>query len=151
RKQIRCSIHSWTFGAIRQIMKIEILKADLIYLNSFHKCLDTVCREGRFLSNLEAPPFEMIQTFLKKNIEESIPQLFAISEGEVVGWCDLRLGGRAALNHVGILGMGLLPEHRGKGVGSILLKKTIDWAREKRFEKIELEVFASNGAAIGLY
>lgn len=47
--------------------------------------------------------------------------------------------------------MGLLPEYRGKGIGSKLLEKVLDRGREFGLEKIELHVYTSNQAAIALY
>jgi ribosomal protein S18 acetylase RimI-like enzyme len=40
---------------------------------------------------------------------------------------------------------------RGQGLGRQLVSTIIRAAREKGFEKIELEVFASNTGAVGLY
>jgi len=47
--------------------------------------------------------------------------------------------------------MGVLAGHRGRGIGRLLLQSTVERARESGLEKIELEVFASNTPAIGLY
>ena len=48
------------------------------------------------------------------------------------------------------LGMWVLPEWRGRGGGRMLAKAAIA-ARPADVHKIELEVFADNEAAIGLY
>ena len=53
--------------------------------------------------------------------------------------------------HVGHLGMGVLRTRRGQGIGRRLADATITRARELGLEKIELSVYASNGAAITLY
>jgi len=48
--------------------------------------------------------------------------------------------------------MGILPAYRGKGLGKLLLKQTIEHARViNHLEKVELDVFESNKAAIALY
>jgi GNAT superfamily N-acetyltransferase len=45
--------------------------------------------------------------------------------------------------HVGVLGMGLIREFRKKGIGSQLLKRTINHAKVYNgIEKVELEVFS---------
>jgi ribosomal protein S18 acetylase RimI-like enzyme len=49
------------------------------------------------------------------------------------------------------MGMGVISSHRRKGIGEKLLQKTIDDAHSKGIERIELEVFSSNSAAIALY
>ena len=69
----------------------------------------------------------------------------------VVGWCDVIRSERKGATHVGHLGMGVISSHRGQGLGRRLLAVAIEDAFAKGIERIELEVFASNQAAIGLY
>jgi len=118
----------------------------------FREVLDTVCRERRHLAMLEGPPIEQVQSFVTSNIRSGFPQLVAEEDGRIVGWCDA-LPGPAALGmaHIGRLGMGVLVGYRGRKIGRLLLKATIEKARELGLEKIELDVFASNGPAIALY
>ena len=52
---------------------------------------------------------------------------------------------------MGNLGMGVLPSHRGQGIGRRLLEATIEGASKSGLEKIELSVYARNTAAINLY
>jgi len=47
--------------------------------------------------------------------------------------------------------MGVAAEHRGRGLGERLMRACIESARRQGLEKLELEVFASNAAARGLY
>jgi RimJ/RimL family protein N-acetyltransferase len=70
---------------------------------------------------------------------------------EVVGWCDIVRFGLEGFQHSGRLGMGLLAHVRGQGVGRRLAEATIDAAKARGIERIELEVFASNVRAIRLY
>jgi RimJ/RimL family protein N-acetyltransferase len=51
----------------------------------------------------------------------------------------------------GEIGMAVLKEWRGRGVGSALLAAAIEWARAEGLHKLSLEVFPHNEAAIGLY
>jgi ribosomal protein S18 acetylase RimI-like enzyme len=68
-----------------------------------------------------------------------------------VGWCDIIRNPHEGFRHVGRLGMGILPDYRGRGLGKQLAIQTIRAARQVGMERIELEVFASNGVAIALY
>lgn len=54
-------------------------------------------------------------------------------------------------NRRGGLGMGLLPEYRGQGLGSKLLGSVLDHAKNFGLEKVELHVYTSNQTAIALY
>jgi ribosomal protein S18 acetylase RimI-like enzyme len=69
----------------------------------------------------------------------------------VVGWCDIERHGREGFRHAGRLGIGMLAEARGRGLGRRLMTEAIEAARRQGMERIELEVFASNTRAIALY
>jgi ribosomal protein S18 acetylase RimI-like enzyme len=62
----------------------------------------------------------------------------------VVGWCDIERYGREGFTHGGRLGIGMVPEARGRGLGRRLMLAAMDAARRQGMERIELEVFASN-------
>jgi ribosomal protein S18 acetylase RimI-like enzyme len=114
--------------------------------------LDAVARERRYLMMTEAPPLERLQKFVADVVKRDLPQFVAVKGENIVGWCDALPGNASyGTGHVGYLGMGLLPEYRGKGIGSQLVEATIRKARELSFEKIELSVYASNVPAISLY
>jgi putative acetyltransferase len=51
----------------------------------------------------------------------------------------------------GAIGMLVVREWRGRGVGSALLTAAVDWARMHGLHKLSLDVFPGNAAAIGLY
>lgn len=116
----------------------------------FHATLDAVAREKRYLATLVAPPVDRVTEFVADNVKNGYAQFVADLDGEVVGWCDAipEDGGRA---HIACLGMGVLREHRGQGIGKRLLQATIDAIRQSGLEKIELSVYSSNEAAIALY
>jgi RimJ/RimL family protein N-acetyltransferase len=64
------------------------------------------------------------------------------------GWCDIVRNPIEGFRHVGRLGMGLLPEYRGRGLARHLAVQTIRAALTAGMERIELEIFASNEAAL---
>ncbi len=118
----------------------------------FRSALDSVCRERTFLAALEAPSEQRSLEFVRKNIEREYPQFVAESECKIIGWCDAVPGDASAgTAHVGFLGMGILREFRGQGIGFRLLDATINRARAFGLEKIELSVYARNRTAIALY
>jgi len=55
------------------------------HIESFHRTLDFVARERRYLSFLEAPPIELTRAFVLNNIKCRYPQYVAVTAGEVVG------------------------------------------------------------------
>lgn len=129
----------------------KIIPAEEKFIPGFRNCLDLVAREERYILLLEAPPAESVEQFVKKNIVNKVPQVFAIDGDEVIGWADISPLSRKTIDHRGMLGMGVHPSHRGKGIGSLLLKEVIEKAKERGLEKVELEVYASNSGALALY
>jgi GNAT superfamily N-acetyltransferase len=119
---------------------IEITPIRPNHIESFHRALDFVARERRYLSFLEAPPLEAIRTFVLGNIEQGTPQLVALSAGEVIGWCDVTRKPRPIYAHSGVLGMALLPAFRNRGIGRQLIDRTLTAARTFGFHRIELTV-----------
>lgn len=80
--------------------------------------------------------------------------LFLVAEraGRIVGETNLRPFSRyAATSHVRVFGIGLDREVRRRGLGTELTRRAIAWAKEQGVTRIELQVFADNAAAIGLY
>ena len=118
---------------------------------SFRACLDAVAREQRFLALLEAPPLERMQAFVADNVAKRVPQVVAKDGQVVVGWCDITPGWLATLRHCGSLGMGLLREYRGRGIGGELLQACLALAKERGITRVELETRTDNEAALRLY
>jgi ribosomal protein S18 acetylase RimI-like enzyme len=121
------------------------------HIDSFHKTLDIVARERRYLAFLEAPPIEQTRAFILNHIRQGYPQFVATSEGEVVGWCDVTPKSRPIYAHCGVLGMGLLPRFRGQGLGTKLITRTLKASRAFGLARVELTVRQDNTNAIALY
>jgi RimJ/RimL family protein N-acetyltransferase len=128
---------------------IEPMKLD--YVARYRRALDIVARERKYLTMLEAQSEDDTLRFVKSNLENGNPMLGALAGREVVGWCDVRREFFPSRAHRGTLGMGLLPEWRGRGVGRRLLEATLAQARRSGFKRIELDVHADNPRAIALY
>lgn len=58
---------------------------------------------------------------------------------------------KPGFTHTGLLGVGLLPDYRQRGIGSRLLEADLANARERDLIRIELEVFSSNAPEIAFY
>lgn len=132
-------------------MSTKIIYPSEQYFASFHEALSAVAKERIYLEMIEAPPLEKVSGFQRDLIAKNGPVYYAICDGRVVGWCDVFPGDNPRNEHRGGLGMGLLPDFRGKGIGGQLLKEVL--AHSKRFglEKVELHVYTSNLPAIALY
>jgi ribosomal protein S18 acetylase RimI-like enzyme len=132
-------------------MLVDIVPIEENHIDGFHRTLDIVARERRYLSFLEGPPIETTRAFVRDNIKRGYPQLVAISAGEVVGWCDVTAKPGPIYAHGGILGMGLLPQFRRQGIGTELIRRSLAAARAFGFRRVELTVRGRNINAIELY
>ena len=132
-------------------MSLEIRQIREEDTDSFHAAVDIVARERKYLALLQAPTIENVRTFVRRNIERGYPQIVAVTNGTVVGWCNVPPASREVMAHVGDLFMGLRPEWRGKGIGQNLLFEALSAADAFGYLRIELGVFASNTNAAALY
>jgi putative acetyltransferase len=132
-------------------MTVTIAPMTLAHAASFHACLDAVAREKRWLAQIEAPPLERIEAFVRDSVAADAAQFVALDGSTVVGWADIFPAWAHAVVHTGTLGMGLLPAWRGQGLGRALLLACIAKARAQGITRITLQARADNTAAIGLY
>jgi RimJ/RimL family protein N-acetyltransferase len=133
-------------------MTYQIVPITEEHISGFRAAVDAVARERRYLAFLEAPPLENVTRFVLDNIEHGYPQFVVVSADIVVGWCDvLPNRTRVIYSHCGTLGVGLLPDFRGKGIGRKLMGQTIDAAFAFGLTRIELTVREENVNAIALY
>ena len=121
------------------------------HIPGFRECLDAVSRERRYLAFLDARPLPVIRKFVLGNIRSGNPQFVAVNDGRVVGWCDICRMDRPVYRHAGVLGMGILKEFRGQGLGRRLILAALERARKVSIERVELTVYVSNKRAIRLY
>ncbi|MBE2217342.1 MAG: GNAT family N-acetyltransferase [Ignavibacteria bacterium] len=130
---------------------IKIVNKSLELADSFRDALDSVSRERMWLAFTEAPPYEHMRKFVQGLISDNDIQVYAVLGDTVVGWCDITRRKRSVFAHTGSLGMGIVKEYRGKGLGSRMMEEVIKQARTNGLEKICLEVYSHNAAGIALY
>jgi ribosomal protein S18 acetylase RimI-like enzyme len=138
-------------GAHYEVEMIEIVPIAPVHIDSFHRALDLVVRERRYLELLEAPPIEEFRDFVQNIIRRGYPQFVALSVGEVVGWCEVLPKTWPIYAHTGVLGVALLPALRGQGLGQRLIERTLQAARAFGLSRVELTVRENNRTAIALY
>jgi ribosomal protein S18 acetylase RimI-like enzyme len=132
-------------------MSVAIASIREEHIESCHAALDVVAREHRYLTLLEAPPIGSARQFIGRSIANRHPHFVALDGDRVVGWCDVTPHDRPVTRHCGVLGIGVLPEWRGHGVGLRLIEATLEAARAFPLARVELVVRADNPRAIALY
>jgi ribosomal protein S18 acetylase RimI-like enzyme len=121
------------------------------HIDGFWAAVDSVARERRYLALLEAPPKADSTKYVRDNIAARAPHFVALEDASVVGWCYIALKPRPTLRHSGILGMGVLREYRGRGIGRALMDATLQAAKAKGIRRVELTVRVDNEPAKRLY
>ena len=90
-----------------------------------------------------------IQSFLEK---DNSLLLVAEYDNELIGNIDLTGNSRIVMAHTAVIGMGILADWRGIGLGTALLQSIILWAKENPLlELIWLQVYTANAAGMNLY
>lgn len=131
--------------------QIDITSITADHIEGYHHALDTVARERKYLTMFEAFPLPQTRDFVLGMIEQRNPHMVAVAADRVVGWCDISRHFFPSHAHRGSLGMGIIPEFRGKGIGHRLMIAALDKAREEGFLRVELSVRSDNTNAIALY
>lgn len=136
----------------RPAMNVEIRAIAPEHIAGFTDAVDVVAREKRYLDFLEGPSLGQAEAFVRDNIARGHPHFVAVSaDQQVVGWCDITPKPRPVFAHSGVLGIGLLPGFRGRGIGTALMRHALAAAAAKKLHRIELTVRQDNATAIRLY
>jgi RimJ/RimL family protein N-acetyltransferase len=121
------------------------------HIPAFREAADAVMRESGMYAFSEAPPIEQFTAFVLGTIKNADLQFLALADERVIGWCDALVKQRPAMRHSAIFGIGVLDAYRRMGVGTALLRTTLEAARTRDLTRIELVVRMDNERARRLY
>ena len=92
---------------------------------------------------------DWINSFIQK---ENSLLLVAEYENEIIGNIDITGSSRIIMQHTGVIGMGMLKEWRNSGLGTELMKHSINWSKENPIlEILWLQVYCENELGLSLY
>lgn len=103
-----------------------------------------------FQRNEELPDVETAQKWYQKHMKAGMTYIAARVDNKFIGGASIEPR-RGKASHVVYFGIYLKREFRNLGIGTHLISKIIEVARQKNFEIIQLGVFASNEQAVHLY
>jgi len=113
--------------------------------------IDAISRERLFLAGTAGFSVDDTRAFIASTRSTGGIHIVGVDSEDIIGWCDIVRLPFEGMRHVGRLGMGVRRDRRSQGIGGKLLKAATERAQGSGIERIELEVFASNHAAICLY
>lgn len=132
----------------------SLQQTDVEALLSF---MNTISAERTFI-RLQGEPISLdieiryVDDYVRKINEHSAVKLLAWNGSELVGVADICLKDKIE-SHIGVFGITIKKEWRGKGLGRMLMEKTIEEGIRNisGLKIIELGVFANNPIAKKMY
>jgi RimJ/RimL family protein N-acetyltransferase len=120
--------------------------------SSFLELWRTVVAEGRYVRTEQVTlTVRHYRRRFRHSWTSEEADLVAVEGTRVIGHLNVSREESPATRHVASLGMSVVPDRRGQGVGKALLQSCLDWAREFGVEKLALSVYPDNERALGLY
>jgi RimJ/RimL family protein N-acetyltransferase len=132
-------------------VEIRIRRSRLEDAPTFSAAVKAVASEKWYLATIDGYSVDETRAYIQRALDGAVCQVVAIADDRVVGACDVQRVELKGLSHVGQLGMFVLKDFRGQGIGKKLLIACLAVAKEAALEKVELQVFADNLPAISLY
>lgn len=130
-----------------RLAKAEEAQEFLNYVNQCGKETDFLSfgKEGSGLNVEEEKKY--FESFTDKNF-----MLVALVDNKIVGSCSLRTNeSRMRLKHIGVLGITILKDYWGIGIGKSLILSAIEKGKKSGLTRIELLTRVDNEKAISLY
>jgi RimJ/RimL family protein N-acetyltransferase len=92
---------------------------------------------------------DWINSFIQK---DNSLLLVAEFENEIIGNLDITGNSRIIMLHTAVIGMGMLTKWRNSGLGTELMKNSIEWAKKNpNLELLWLQVYTENILGLNLY
>lgn len=113
------------------------------------RAINAVCAEGQWMRTARFEPDAAWEHALAHPDCPCHLLLVAEDGGDIVGWCRAF---RADADEAAVtIGLGLLPSHRDRGIGTAMLRVALDWARRAGYQHANLTTYADNARAIHVF
>lgn len=120
------------------------------------RALKTIGSETPFLvmdeKGLEMTPVQMSENLA--NLYESPNNLLmvALADEQVIGTASVKASSKKRMEHIGEIGISILKDYWGFGLGSLMMEELIEWAKESGvIRRLELTVQHRNQRAVHVY
>ncbi|HVZ67293.1 MAG TPA: GNAT family N-acetyltransferase [Patescibacteria group bacterium] len=122
----------------------------LQYINEISREKTFITFQGEQLTLSEEEQY--VSAILKKVAEKRAVELVVIYENEIIGIAGISLGEKVESHH-GVFGITIAKGYRGDGIGSILMKLTLDEAQMNlpELRLVILKVYEGNSLAKNMY
>lgn len=131
-------------------MAVKIRPIVLEDAASYRQCWQIIAKEHLYLVETKVPPLAQIRANLRKNLRLKNPFLVAVDGTRVVGLAFVWRTHWPSLSHNGDLGIRILPEYRGMGLGTKLMTAILKKCRGK-IDSVIATVIGKNRQAQKLF
>ncbi len=132
-------------------MEYSVVPVTEELIPGYRIAFDKVAKESRFLDYLEGPPAPGAVGEFVLGIQDKNVQFVALDDQTVVGWCAITPKAKPIYVHAGVLGMGIVEGYRGRGIGTALIRTTLEAAKLRGLKRIELQVRENSLSAVALF
>ena len=119
---------------------------------AFLEAYRAVAEERRFIqTEVVARSARFYRRRFRSSYDGDGAHLLAFEGARLVGSLSIRRDDHPATRHVATLGMFVVADRRGRGIGTALMRAAMRWAGDHGVERVELTVYPHNEAATALY
>lgn len=139
-----------TFRKATNVDAREIARENAIYFNDEFRDSQNTANDNELESiSVKAETIRPNEDMILPDEEEKRGMIIYLAEKDqqIIGKVHLQLTSRIG----GIYGLGVIPEHRGKGFGRTILMMAIEKLKETSANEVMLQVAAENSNALELY
>ncbi|OTN88107.1 acetyltransferase [Enterococcus sp. 7E2_DIV0204] len=120
------------------------------------QALRIVGRETPYLvmdeKGMEMTPDEMSENLANLYESPNNVLMVALADGKVIGTASVKASAKKRMEHIGEIGISILKDYWGFGLGSLMMEELIEWAKESKvIRRLELTVQHRNQRAVHVY
>ena len=108
--------------------------------------------EGGKTADLEIVTIDQRKEWLGQHLSQKHPILLAESESQIIGWCSIspHRPGRGALENTAEISYYVDQEYRGNGIGSLLIKSSIETSRKNGIRNLFAILLDINKSSVSI-
>lgn len=120
------------------------------------QALRIVGRETPYLvmdeKGMEMTPDEMSENLANLYESPNNVLMVALADRKVIGTASVKASAKKRMEHIGEIGISILKDYWGFGLGSLMMEELIEWAQESEMiRRLELTVQHRNQRAVHVY
>lgn len=125
--------------AVELLQALKIIGSETPYLVMDEKGMEMTSKE---MSDNLATLYESPNNIL----------MVALADEKVIGAASVKASSKRRMSHIGEIGISILKEYWGFGLGSLMMEELIQWAKESNIiRRLELTVQHRNQRAVHVY